>query len=191
MRNLELNNAILNQNQINDISTLSDLTSLTYLALDDNQISDVSALSDFTSLISLGLDDNQISDVSALSGLTNLTYLLLRNNQVSDISALTSLDNLVFLYLDGNYLNTSAYCVDMDIVSGNNPGIDLRYDPNPNPLMADCSTDMVDFGEFAAQWVEIGCGESNNWCGGADMDHINDVWTEDLTEFASYWLAGI
>ncbi len=182
----------LGDNQIIDISVLSELTNLDRLHLFKNQISDISSLSGLTSLTHLGLGDNQIIDISVLSELTNLTHLGLWSNQISDISVLTSMDALVsLLWLDGNHLNTSAYCVDMDVIRGNNPGIHLIYDANPNPIMDDCSTDLGDLGRFGAGWLMTGCSEGNGWCGGADFDHLDDVGDGDLLEFAGYWLADI
>ena len=91
--------------QISDITTLSDLTSLIYLGLVGNQISDISALSNLTSLTSLWLGGNQISDISALSNLTSLTSLGLECNQISDISAISNLTSLTYLALERNQIS--------------------------------------------------------------------------------------
>lgn len=52
----------------------------------------------------------------------------------------------------------------------------------------DGKVDIKDFAAFAAHWMETGCGEANDWCGGADLDRINDLDMEDLARLASYWL---
>jgi hypothetical protein len=52
----------------------------------------------------------------------------------------------------------------------------------------DCSTNLLGMAALSANWKEIDCDESNNWCGGADLNHISDVDIEDLAEFISYWL---
>ncbi|MCK4958980.1 MAG: leucine-rich repeat domain-containing protein, partial [Planctomycetes bacterium] len=181
----------LGENQIVNLDGLSELTGLAELDLVFNQIVSISALSDLTNLTYLYLAENQISDISILSGLINLSDLGLWSNRIIDISALTSLDSLTKLYLDINYLNAAAYCVDMDVISGNNPGLILVYDPNPNPIMDDCSTDLGDLALFGAGWLMTGCDEGNGWCGGADFDHLDDVTDADLVEFAGYWLADI
>ncbi len=181
----------LGENQIVNLNALSELTGLLELELVANQIVNISALSELTGLTYLYLAENQISDISILSGLINLSDLGLWSNQISDISALTSLDSLTVLYLDENYLNTAAYCVEMDVINGNNPGLILVYDPNPNPIMNDCSTDLADLGRFGAGWLMTGCSQANGWCGGADFDHLDDVGDVDLAEFAGYWLADI
>jgi hypothetical protein len=34
--------------------------------------------------------------------------------------------------------------------------------------------DLRDFAIFAQYWLETDCNAANNWCGGADLDHLND-----------------
>ena len=92
----------LYDNQITDISALSELTGLEGLSLYNNKISDISALSGLVGLKTLLLYNNQISDISALGELTNLEGLSLYNNQISDISALSGLVGLERLWLAGN-----------------------------------------------------------------------------------------
>jgi len=118
-------------NQISDISALSGLTNLTHLALGSNQVSDISALSGLTNLGILWLNDNQVSDISGLSQLTNLTQLHLNDNQINNISPLSGLTNLTYLDLRRNQFDSYAYCVYIPIILDNNPGVYLRYDPNP------------------------------------------------------------
>lgn len=179
----------LGQNQISDISAIAGLTNLTSLSLfNDRLISNISAVAGLTNLTSLDLGANQINDISAVAGLSNLTVLRLYRNQISDISALTDLTPLDTLNLENNPLNSAAYCNYIPLIRTNNPGIDLSYDSNPNPLTLDCSTDLADLAGFVDGWLESGCDESNNWCGGADIDHINDVDMNDFVEFARYWL---
>jgi formylglycine-generating enzyme required for sulfatase activity len=47
-----------------------------------------------------------------------------------------------------------------------------------------------DFYLFIQHWMETDCNDNNNWCDGADMDHINGVNMEDFALFAQYWLTG-
>ena len=67
---------------IGNLAGLECATGLWTAELFDNQISDVSPLSDLTTLINLFLDGNQISDVSPLSGMTALVLLSLGQNQI-------------------------------------------------------------------------------------------------------------
>ena len=90
---------------VSDLSLLSELTSVRYLALWDNQISDLSPLASLTSLVGLDLGGNQISDLSPLSELTDLVELALGDNQISDISPLSELIELRNLSLSNNPLS--------------------------------------------------------------------------------------
>ena len=81
----------LYNNQVSDISALSNLTSLTWLELSNNQISDISVLSNLTSLRSLALGWNRITNVSALEGLTSLRSLTVIRNPFSDYAPLRRL----------------------------------------------------------------------------------------------------
>lgn len=119
----------LGTNQISDISPLAGLTNLTWLGIGGNQISNVSPLSGLTSLTSLGLGGNQIGDISPLAGLTNIAILHLYGNQISDISPLSGLTNLDLLDLTNNPLNWDSHFVHIPMIEGNNPGIDIQYDP--------------------------------------------------------------
>ena len=91
---------------INDISPLSGLTSLTELHLGFNSITDISALSGLTSLTTLYLQGNlALTDIGAVSGLTSLEYLDLRDSSITDISALSGLTDLTNLQLGNNSIS--------------------------------------------------------------------------------------
>jgi len=51
-----------------------------------------------------------------------------------------------------------------------------------------CFVDFRHFARFAGHWLETDCNDLNNWCGGADLDHINDVDFADLDLFVDEWL---
>ena len=51
-----------------------------------------------------------------------------------------------------------------------------------------CIVNLEQFARFASCWLDGPCSESNNWCGGADLNHINDVNIDDLTMLAGQWL---
>ncbi|MCV6636400.1 COR domain-containing protein [Candidatus Albibeggiatoa sp. nov. NOAA] len=95
----------LNFNQLSDVSPLAALTSLTSLNLYNNQLSDVSPLAALAGLNSLSVGSNQLSDVSPLAALTDLTYLDLGYNQLSDVSPLAVLTGLTSLNLERNQLS--------------------------------------------------------------------------------------
>ena len=104
----------VNSNHISDLSPLSNLTTLTWLALGNNDIADITPLSNLTNLTNLNLDDNFVSNITPLSNLTNLTNLDLGSNDIADITPLSNLTNLATLSLDNNFISDS----DIALLSG-------------------------------------------------------------------------
>ena len=51
-----------------------------------------------------------------------------------------------------------------------------------------CIVNLEHFATFASYWLDGPCNESNNWCGGADLNQLNDVDIVDLGILASEWL---
>jgi len=94
---------------ITDITTLSNLHSLAHLDLVDNDIDNVSALSDLTSLQALFLINNNLSDISPLAGLSELSNLDLSINPIEDFSPLSSLTNLDTLGLASTNLSDISF----------------------------------------------------------------------------------
>jgi len=77
---------------------------VTKLDLSNNEITDLSSLSELKNLEWLNLADNKITDLTPLSGLKFLGFLDLRNNNISDLTPLFGLKNLWGVELDGNNL---------------------------------------------------------------------------------------
>ncbi|WP_439483994.1 leucine-rich repeat domain-containing protein [Cyclobacterium plantarum] len=96
---------VLSNNQIKDISSLTNLLELKILILDYNQISDVSPLSRLDQLERLCLIHNQLSDISSLERIQGIKELYLGYNQIQDISILSSLYQLRILYLRYNKIS--------------------------------------------------------------------------------------
>lgn len=94
----------LYMNNIYDISALSNLTNLAHLHLLSNHISNLDSLSNLNNLVELILDDNNISDISALSNMTSLESLNLARNAISEISLLSNFTNLSQLHLYNNQI---------------------------------------------------------------------------------------
>ena len=97
-----------NSNGITDISGLSDiintktiLSSGANLFLNNNNISDLSSISQIDELNQLELSNNNISDLSPLSGL-KFKRLHLTNNNITDISMLNINSNVAELRFGGN-----------------------------------------------------------------------------------------
>lgn len=51
-----------------------------------------------------------------------------------------------------------------------------------------CIVDFQHFARFADHWLESSCDESNDWCDGANLDHLGDVNEVDLGLFVDEWL---
>ena len=88
----------LTEGEIEDISHLAALVDLEYLNLSDNEISDIEPLEELTALVELNLEGNRVSDLTPLEGLEDLESLNLAYNAVFDISPLYEL-GLEALYL--------------------------------------------------------------------------------------------
>ena len=51
-----------------------------------------------------------------------------------------------------------------------------------------CLVNFHHFATFAEHWLEMGCADPD-WCGGADLDHLNDIVDElDLKILVEQWL---
>lgn len=51
-----------------------------------------------------------------------------------------------------------------------------------------CIVDFESYARFAKHWLEEDCSELNNWCDGADLNHLNGVNSVDLKLFIDQWL---
>ncbi len=74
------------------------------LSLSENNISDISLLSEMTNLHKLALTGNKIEDISVLEGLEKLRFIFLSKNLITDISSLKSQERLKKLVIHSNKL---------------------------------------------------------------------------------------
>ena len=82
-----------------DLHPLTNLVQLEVLSLEGNGITDITPLSHFTKLRKLHLTHNYITDITPLSHLIELRELRLKDNYIEDFSPVLNLPNLVqFLY---------------------------------------------------------------------------------------------
>ena len=125
----------LQGNQITDISSLANLTTVSELslALSDNQITDISSLANLTNpnLRDLWLQNNQIRDVSPLENMTMLTSLSLGGNQIRDVSPLENLTNLGGLWLQRNQIRDLSPLENMTILTSLSLGGNQITDLSP------------------------------------------------------------
>lgn len=93
----------LTHNCVNDLSGLKGLKNLEILIMHDNYgIDDISVLSELTSLKEIDFWGADINDISPLKNLVNLEYLYLIDCNITDISPLSNLTKLVDLDLGNN-----------------------------------------------------------------------------------------
>ncbi|MFS0862256.1 leucine-rich repeat domain-containing protein [Fredinandcohnia sp. 179-A 10B2 NHS] len=85
-----------------DLAGLEFAVNLEEAMLYGNEIQDLSPLSQLTNLRYLDLDENLISNIDAIVNLQNLEILLISYNQLEDISALLELKGLTQVSLNGN-----------------------------------------------------------------------------------------
>ena len=82
----------LRENNITDVSCLTELPRLESLQLSDNSITDLSPLADMTALIDLYVDGNDITDLSPLAEMTQMRYIDVGNNpNLTDLSPLSGM----------------------------------------------------------------------------------------------------
>jgi internalin A len=142
---VDLTTLWLSNNQIRDISALSELTNLRTLWLSNNQIRDISALSGLTNLTTLWLFNNQIRDISTLSGLINLTEILLSNNRICDIAPLVNNPEIGYgdqVYLQENQLllqSGSPSMLGIEALQGR--GVRVNF----NPQNRSCPDVVINF----------------------------------------------
>ena len=97
-----LNEIILSNNMLTDLSALSGLTQLEKLTFHRNSVSDLSFAQNMKSLKNIGAEYNGIKSISALSQLTDLEELWLKGNKIKDISPLKSCVKMKQLSLSEN-----------------------------------------------------------------------------------------
>jgi hypothetical protein len=66
---------------------------------------------------------------------------------------------------------------------------DIRLVCSAGDLDFDCDTDFVDYAQLAAEWLDTGCNNVNDFCNGADIVINGDVGLEDLAKFTLRWLS--
>ena len=90
----------LRENNITDVSCLTELPRLESLQLSDNSITDLSPLADMTALIDLYVDGNDITDLSPLAEMTQMRYIDVGNNpNLTDLSPLSGMTKVEYLNL--------------------------------------------------------------------------------------------
>jgi hypothetical protein len=124
----DLEELVLNNNRIGDLTPVAGLTKLWHLDVHDNHaVTDVSPLAGLTNLERLVLRGNLITDITPLAGLSKLRDLYLEDNHISDISPLLDLPPLELLNLEDNPLNEEACSTYIPLLWARNPKMSLRH----------------------------------------------------------------
>lgn len=110
LRGMNVSRLTLNQNQISDISPLTDLgRSLCWLELDENQLTDIGPLAECGRLWELSLRHNRITDIGPLKNLDRVSYLWLSDNAIATLPDLSGMTALVQLDLSDNHITTEEW----------------------------------------------------------------------------------
>ncbi len=96
---------VLQDNQVVDISPLAGLSNLWKFSMRENKISDMTPLAGMTQITSLDLSTNPLSDISTISTLTNVKNINFKNCSIDDIGALSGLTHLNHVTLNNNYIS--------------------------------------------------------------------------------------
>ena len=97
-----LQNLIITNQAITDMSRIMELTNLKKLNLSLNNISKIKGLENMSDLEELNLENNKITKIEGLESLKNLKILNLGNNQIIDITPLSANNKLMTLNLKTN-----------------------------------------------------------------------------------------
>ena len=108
----------LHENNIQDLTPLSNLTKLKILLLNDNVIEDIAPLANLKNVILLNLNNNQVTNLQMLKNIPHMHYLYISHNKVNDIIPLDHFKELDFFDYSFNQIS--------DISSINNL-TELRY----------------------------------------------------------------
>jgi len=114
----------INRNRIRNVTPLAELEQLNLLTLYSNNIGDISDLTKLINLVVLNLASNNITDVSPLASLKEVVELKLLNNDINTgVDTLTAFDKLEVMYLNGNnnipchHLDTLGKAYDEGVIS--------------------------------------------------------------------------
>ena len=123
----DIDSLVLGFSNISSLSGIEYFTSLVTLDITNNNVFDISFLTNLEFLVNLYAGANNIFDISPLSEKTSFKQLYLQWNSLSDIAALENLNNLTHLSLGINSINDISVAADMlqlELLSIGNTQID-------------------------------------------------------------------
>ena len=109
----QLEELILKQDGITDISPVKNLVNLTVFDVSVNrEIQDVSAIADMTKLKRLNISFNKVENIDAISGLVSLEYADVSKNNISTLPDMSKLEKLTALNISHNNLTDISALAD-------------------------------------------------------------------------------
>lgn len=109
----QLEELILKQDGITDISPVKNLVNLTVFDVSVNrEIQDVSAIADMTKLKKLNISFNKVENIDAISGLVSLEYADVSKNNISTLPDMSKLEKLTALNISHNNLTDISALAD-------------------------------------------------------------------------------
>ena len=130
----------ISDGQFESLSSLSALSSLEKLVITDTLVSaeDLQTISSLPKLTSLTMTGCSLSGISALSA-ANLTYLDLSNNTIRDLTALEAMTELTYLNLNHNAVTTLEVIGKLTKLTE----LDLSYNSITTPASLATCTELV------------------------------------------------
>ena len=107
--------ASLRNNNLTDISKLSQYSSLEEHCLENNEIESLDSLSSLRSLVKLDASNNLVATIEHASEFKSLTLLSLENNRISNLKPFAEIETLLefckcqLLGVPAKYTNPSRY----------------------------------------------------------------------------------
>jgi hypothetical protein len=108
LEDLPLEALSLRGGDIEDITPLAGLASLTMLIITESSVTDITPLAGLRNLNRVFLSENEIRDVGPLRALPELEILALNHNEVADLTSLMGLGKLKKLFLSHNPLDCAT-----------------------------------------------------------------------------------
>ncbi|MBI9017745.1 MAG: leucine-rich repeat domain-containing protein [Phycisphaerae bacterium] len=189
---IELREISLHHNIITRIpEEIGNLIHLEVLSLGQNQLSSLpDGITNLTELKTLNASNNLIRSLpEQIGNLNQLRQINLVANKLTNLpETITNLHSLEQFWLIGNQLDSKFYCILVPQLKASNPELNFFYDPDSNPLAADCTCDLLDLGIISLNWTRADCQKSNEYCDGADLNHDGFVNLYDLAIMNKLWL---
>lgn len=111
IKDLDIVHLFLNDNDIEDISALKEMTSLYTLEVGGNPIRDFGVVPHLINLGELDISDTNCSDFSFLKNMTNMRVLIAKNLKLEDIDFVSELYKLQTLNVQNNKIK-NIFCVE-------------------------------------------------------------------------------